>query len=121
VGRERGLNRREAGKSILQAGFEMRVLKRLERAFIRGTAHWQTLLRPDLRTGLGIQEFAREAELGTTPGILMRANRQALSCRVNAVFNSRYLILLFTDHKTGRRIPQKMVSPRNSRPLVDSS
>ena len=121
MGREQGLNRRDAGKSILQAGFEIRVLKRLERAFIRGTAQWQTLLRPDLRTGLGIQEFAREAELGTTPGIFMRPTRQALSFRVNAVFNSRYSILLFTDHKTGRRIPHKTVSPRNSRSVLNSS
>jgi hypothetical protein len=121
MGRAQGLSRKEAGEHILARGVDLRVLKRLERSFARCLHNWSALFDTEILSPANLVSFATQAGIEGTESILRTANRIALGCRVNAVFNSRSSILLFRNHRTGERIPHNLASPQEARLPPDSS
>jgi len=119
--REKGLSRLKAGAHILKWGFEMRALKRLEKAFARGLERWRAIFGDSVHSGMTLTKFAESLCFSGEEAVLAQANTLALTRHVNALFNSRASILLFTALRTGRRIPHKMVAVQMQNPAIDSS
>lgn len=119
--REQGMSRLKAGAHILKYGFEMRVLKRLEKAFARSLERWLVIFGESVHSGMTLTAFAASLGLSGKEPVLAQANTLSLSRHVNALFNSRASILLFTQHKTGRRIPHKLADWQHRKPDIDSS
>jgi hypothetical protein len=119
--REQGMSRLKAGAHILKWGFEKRVLKRLEKTFTRALERWSGIFGASVHSGMTLTVFATSLGLSGREHVFAQANTLALSRHVNALFNSRATILLFTHHKTGRRIPHKVVAVRHQKPDINSS
>ena len=113
--RAAGMTRRQSGAEVLAQGYEVRVLKRLERSFARCCRNWSALFGVRLSPSAGIDAFAAHNSIDPEGPVLGTANLQALGRRVNAVFASRASILLFVNRRTGERIPHNLVSPGSSR------
>jgi hypothetical protein len=97
------LSRTEAGKHILDQGFEAQVLRRIERAYERCSSAWLALFGTIAGSAplpwtvpYPVPEQGRTA---WQPDF-SAANRFALAHRVNAIFCSRASILLFKTHTT---------------------
>jgi hypothetical protein len=119
--REQGMSRLKAGAHILKYGFEMRVLKRLEKAFSRNLERWLVIFGESVHSGMTMTAFAASLGLSGKETVLAQANTLSLSRHVNALFNSRASILVFTNHKTGKRIPHTVVAVQMQKPDIDSS
>lgn len=118
--RSLGMSRVQAGLHILLQGFAITALKRLETAFNRCCNNWHALFGPDdVASVRGYTDAAPSYQ--ATSVSFFALNCFALGRHVNAVFNSRYTILLFKTHTTGYAIPHNPVSVQSSRVRRDSS
>ena len=112
--RAKGMPRSEAGRHILEQGFEAQVLRRLERAYERCSNAWLALFST-------MPSHVPEQGRPACQPDLCAMNRFALSHRVNAVFCSRASILLFKTQRARTVIPHNVASFLNSRDHRDSS
>lgn len=122
--RERGETRREAGAHFMATGRDIRVLKRIERSFMRCVRNWSAIFAMALSARQAFTAITTVVAAATTAesvGVLLATNRYALEQGVNALFASRSSILLFRARKAGVAISHNLASPRKAPVAPDSS